>query len=187
MFVCFFIFLYFPCSHLLSPLAQSDGCLAHLTGVAASSLAVHLHSLLSTSQSRISVAVAPPAPNAVVSPPSDRILPPPPQPGGSATMLDRGGYAVNMMLFRGDVHSGLNRWVCGGCLVSSVSFLPPLVFSEWLTMRLVPVYICSMWVWVGGRVLACLLVCLEYLFIVFSFEVVISCYYFIIANQTVNL
>lgn len=89
-----------------SPL--SDGCLAHLTGVAASSLAVHLHSLLSTSQSGISVAIAHPAPNAPLSVPSAKILPPP-LPNDSAALLDRGGYAVNTMLFRGDIHSGLNR------------------------------------------------------------------------------
>ncbi|XP_045136800.1 LOW QUALITY PROTEIN: UPF0764 protein C16orf89 homolog [Portunus trituberculatus] len=78
---------------------QGYGCLAHLTGVAASSLAVHLHSLLYAGQSEMpSVS----APRTLPPVPAFNLQPPPNAPIGS-------GIIVNRPLFRGDIHSGLNR------------------------------------------------------------------------------
>ncbi|KAK8384393.1 hypothetical protein O3P69_009299 [Scylla paramamosain] len=89
-----------PHRRLLSETVLPDGCLAHLTGVAASSLAVHLHSLLYTGQSEVPSVSAP------------RTLPLEPalhlQPPQESFPLGS-GIIINKPLFRGDIHSGLNR------------------------------------------------------------------------------
>ncbi|XP_063849832.1 UPF0764 protein C16orf89 homolog [Scylla paramamosain] len=89
-----------PHRRLLSETVLPDGCLAHLTGVAASSLAVHLHSLLYTGQSEVpSVS----APRTLPLEPALHLQPPQESfPIGS-------GIIINKPLFRGEIHSGLNR------------------------------------------------------------------------------
>ncbi|XP_071535076.1 UPF0764 protein C16orf89 homolog [Panulirus ornatus] len=79
-----------------------DGCLSHLTTVAASALAVHLHYLLNPGREK-KVRLKTAAVN--VSPPSVMLQPP----NGSFPVYAGSGISLNQPLFREDIPSGLNR------------------------------------------------------------------------------
>ncbi|KAK4328980.1 hypothetical protein Pmani_000648 [Petrolisthes manimaculis] len=84
---------------LLEEKRLPDGCLSHLTSVAASTLAVHLHYLLFPGRGGQRVS----APSQVLHPPR------PDPPLGSFLLPIETGYNLVQPLYRGDVPSGINR------------------------------------------------------------------------------